>query len=205
MKLRLIFCSAVLCLSGLGCATGSSQEGEAGLTAPTNSYADLVEQWSDNDKAYEGITQSYGIGATLLTIDILEGQTYSTAQEYHWSADQFNSAKQKALDEARKGAKIFLSVYTEKLAHNKLDMKNSLWNVFLDVAGKRITPKSIKKISEEKLTLMKKYPYHNTWGIPYEVTFPIDTVILTDAAKASGARLVIAGPIGGVTLRFPKK
>lgn len=167
---------------------------------PKSSYTSVLNKWTDKDRAYTGMTAAFQIEATLMSQDLIEHQLYIDADQFHWTNEQFKEARQKALYDAQSEATVFISFYTEKDENNNLDKTNTDWNIFLDVGGKRVSPKSLKRLYTNRAVLLNKYPYHDAWSRAYEVKFVIPTL----SATASEARLIVAGPIGASHLKFPQ-
>lgn len=170
------------------------------VPTPRESYSDVLDKWTASERAYNGITADFQVTATLVSTDVLEHHIFRSAEELHWTADQFKEARQKALYGAQSETTFFIALYTEKDENNDLDKTKSSWNVFLDVGGRRVSPKSIQRLHENTILLVDKYPYYTVWSRPYLVRFPIGTA----EVMGSPAILTLAGPLGAAHLKFPK-
>ncbi|MDZ4677987.1 MAG: hypothetical protein SGI74_10840 [Oligoflexia bacterium] len=192
----------VLALSMIGCSTTNHEEtlNYKGIERPPGKYTTVLDRWTTGEKSYASMSAAYQVTATLQAMEVVEHQVFQDAQQYQWSAEQLREARQKALYEAQNETTVFVSLYTDKDDTNVLDKKDSVWNIFLDVSGQRVMPKSIKRVYENKVALAAKYPYHNIWSKPYIIKFPIGTV----AATSGAVGLTLAGPLGGSFLKFSK-
>jgi len=166
---------------------------------PQGTYDQALSRWTQNDKAYSGLSESYQVSSTLLSKEIVEQQVYMDAEEYHWTAEQFKDARQKALYDLTAKTTFFMAVYTEKDESNNLDKTNTIWNVFLNVNGHHYPTTSVKRIYDNREVLLRKYPYIQVWSRYYWVTFGVSTNEVT----AGSSELTIAGPLGGSHLHFP--
>ena len=91
-------------------------------------------------------------------------------------------------------------LYTAQDENNDLEKSKSVWNIFLDVEGKRLTPKSVKRVSENKDKLKDRYSYLNPWSKIYLITFPVPAGELTSRTST----LTLAGISGAAILKFPQ-
>jgi len=185
-----------------GCASSPSKNDQnfGDNPIPSGEYQASFDKWTNSEKAYRGGAQALQVTATLQSRDVIEQHVFIDAKRYHWSSDQYREARQKELYKNESATSFFLVLYTEKDENNNIDKPDSVWNIFLDVAGKRIAPSSIKRIYENKTILFDKYPYINVWSKNYTVEFPIPTSETTSAT----AVLTVAGALGAVHLDFPK-
>lgn len=171
-----------------------------GAPMPEGSYSSHLSKWTDSKKEYSGIVASYQVNATLLSPEIIRHQIFEQSSQAHLTSEKYAENLYKALDEAKKQTSIFVALYTEKDENNDLESKKTLWNIFLDVGGKRISPVSVKRLHENQLVMNARYPYVNSWVRNYLVVFPIST----DEAVSQNVEFVLAGPLGAARLKFPQ-
>ena len=164
--------------------------------APTD-YRSTIETWTRKDQGYLDFAQSFQAAATLLSRAVTEQQVNLNAENLSWTPEQKQEARQKALYDLQGQTTFLLSLYTDKDEDNNLDKKDSIWNLILEVNGKRIYPESIKRVYENRAVLLQKYPHINVWSRNYIVKFPIPT---DDASN--GAKFTVTGPIGNAHLDF---
>jgi len=195
------FLFLVVACFAVACATSAEKVEYQEAGAPTGSYSDVLEKWTSSEKEYRGASESFNVTSTILATDVVEQQVLMDAEQFHWTIAQYREARQKALYEAQSGTAVFVSFYTEKDESNDLDKSKTIWNIFMDSIGKRISPESIKKVYESKVVLSRKYPYHNVWNKAYLIKFPIATNIAT----GSDLKLTFAGPVGAATLKYPNQ
>lgn len=199
---RWVVLSAVA-IGALSCTTprhhGEISYGD--IPTPEGTYDAAVEKWSNVEKAYQGLDESFQVAATLLAENIVAHQVFIDAEDLHWTPEQYREARDKALGEGQTSTKFFVSLYTNRDESNNLDKSNSIWNIFIDVNGHRYTPTTVKRIYENSISTKRKYPYVQVWSRYYYVTFPVSTAEVTSGKCV----LTVAGPIGGTHLSFPKE
>jgi hypothetical protein len=194
---------AVLSLLILACSTaptdptGASPLEHQAQAAPSD-YKSVIERWTRHDQGYLDFAQSFQAAATLLSRAVTEKQVNLNAENLNWTPEQKQDARQRALYDLQGQTTFLLSLYTDKDEDNNLDKSNSIWNLILEVNGKRLYPQSIKRVYENRAVLLQKYPYINVWSRNYLVKFPINT----DEATSSGAQFIVTGPIGKADLKF---
>ncbi|MBK9294618.1 MAG: hypothetical protein IPM57_09255 [Oligoflexia bacterium] len=181
-----------------GCATSSDYE-IPNVARPAGSLRDAVDKWSQTEKVYAGVMTSFQVSATMLTTEVLEQHIYREAINARRSTAQYQEARSRALIETQNQTQFMVTLFTDKEADNDLDKGRTLWNVFLDINGKRISPKHTKRLHENKAVLKEKYPYLSSWGKHYLVSFPVRV----EEVQMLKSTLTIAGPLGAVYLPFP--
>ncbi len=192
-----IYLVSILLLTS--CATTNSYEIE-GVTAPEGNYNQVLDHWSSDAKVYSGVVSSFQVAATLLAPDVIHQQSYLEAKKIHRTAEQYTTADQAVMDETKNSTTFFVALYTDKDSNNDLDKQKSFWNVFLDVGGKRFTPKIVKRVFDNRIGLNDKYPYLNSWSRPYTIVFPLP---LSQTLEQQ-VTLTVASPLGAAYLKFPK-
>jgi hypothetical protein len=198
MKTALILSLLLLTSS---CALQQTVSDDLKQEEPSGDYKDILDKWTNSDKSYSGLKADFIVDATLRSRELIEHQIYRDAIRLAWTGEQFRDARQKALFEASTQTQFFVSLYTEVDDINNLDKTSSSWNIFLDVGGKRISPKQIKRVFDERDVVITNYPYHTVWARPYIITFPVSTSELMGAPVT----LTLAGPRGGIRLVYPRK
>ncbi len=194
--------SLLLFLLVAGCAAAPTQnsESEHKNTLAEIDYEGILKRWTTRDEAYQDYSQSYIVLATMISRELKERQINSEADHMHWTPSERQENLQKASYDLQTNTTFFVSLYTQNDVDNNLDKKDSIWNIFLDVNGKRVQPTSIKKIYENKAVLQTKYPYLDPWSKNYYVTFPVPADSVSDALP----QMTIAGPFGASHLKFAK-
>jgi hypothetical protein len=167
--------------------------------APQGDYDHILNHWTDKEKNYNAFSSTFQITATLVSTEIMEHQVYMMAQKSHWTSAQLTEEKQKQLSEAQNVTTCFFSFYTDRDENNNLDKKQTSWNIFLEAGGSRVSPSSIKRVTDGLDNVMQKYPYVTRWTKWYMVKFPISTSV----AISGPLTLTVAGPAGDAHLHFP--
>lgn len=194
---KIFLLAAALILSS--CAT-IPEYGFQNSPLPQGTYTSALDKWTSEAKAYKGVISTFQVTATLNAPEVLEHQIYIAAVKSHRTQEQYQEAWNASKAESQKQTTFFVALYADKDDNNDLDQTKSLWNIFLDAGGKRISPKSIKRVYENRDALLERYPYLNPWSRPYLVTFPVRAEDLVNAAPVT---LTLAGPVGAAYLKFP--
>ena len=190
-------CSSVPESEPKGAVTSGGSE-EAVKETPKN-YENILDRWTRNEKKYAGLENKFEITATLLATEVLNSQLAMDNQQYKWSQQDYAVKRNKQAADAENTTKVFASFFTPVEENNNLDKAASVWNVFLVTpSGEHIPAKSIKRVFGNMADLKLKYPYHNPWSKPYEMTFTAPTGRISE----TGAKLVITGPVGTAELKF---
>jgi hypothetical protein len=173
------------------------------ITTPTSgiggfSYEQTVSKWTQGDSAYDNLHASFRIKVTLLSRELVEKQLDLDKNLYKWTPEQFESEKQKALYDLQSQTTVLVSLYTQKDEDNTLDKSHTPWNMFLEINGKRYTANQVKRIYENRVVLINKYPYLDPWSRNYFVKFPLPT----DDTSAGASSFNLTGPLGAVELKF---
>jgi hypothetical protein len=197
---RNIFISFCVGLILSSCSTAPSEHTFPGAPIPEGSYSDALERWTDSKKVYSGIIAAFEVTATLNSLPIIEHQVYLDSVKSRSTTQEYTDARKKALDEARSQTTFFVMLYTDKDENNDLDKLKNFWNIFLDVDGKRLMPKSVKKVYENKARLQDRYSYLNPWGKSYIVTFAVPAGEITTRTST----LTMASTLGAAILKFPQ-
>lgn len=97
---------------------------------------------------------------------------------------------------------FFISVFTPERA--KADLTNeTLWNLSLEVSGKKHVPVAIKKINE-KVSWKAFFPAINPWTSEYFVVFDVQNFNPGDPTmvQKQTAQLKLSGVDSGITLKW---
>jgi hypothetical protein len=203
MKVR---CLLIASLFMTGCSTSSTSpdkiEAASTVAAETvgspSDYVSTVARWTQFEQGYDKFAQSFKVAGTVLSRELVDAQVRLDGENFNWSADQKEQNRQKALYDLQTQTTVLVSLYTAKDEDNNLDKSNSVWNLFLDVNGKRLVPQSVKRIFENRASLLQKYPHLEIWNKNYYVKFAVPT----DDATSSHAAFTIAGPLGSAHMKF---
>jgi hypothetical protein len=162
-------------------------------------YRQIIESNMRNEKVYDGFMNVMDVSAVELNHTVLEAQADHNARIYQWDPTQYATEKQKSLASLPQQTDFFVSFFVPDRKHDDLHKPNTKWKIFLDINGKRIEPKEIKRVKALLVELQEMYPHHSRWHTPYKITFPIPA---SDIEKM-GAKLTFTGPVGSLTLDFP--
>lgn len=167
-------------------------------SSSSHDYESVLDSWTRKGEDYNNFEASFQVTAVLLSRELTEEQIKLDATRFNWSDEETQTARQKALDELQKETTFMVSLYTGRDEDNNLDKSNPAWNLYLNVHGKRTTPQLVKRVYENRVGFMQKYPGSNVWTRNYYVKFPVPS----DDASAGGAELAISGPLGNAHLKY---
>lgn len=168
---------------------------------PAGNFTNVIDKWSRTEKVYSGVMTSFQVSATMHTTDVIEHHVYQEAVSTQRTTPQYQEMRSRALIDNQNQTQFMITFFTDKEADNDLDKKKTLWNLFLDVEGRRISPKQIKRVIENRAALKEKYPYLSHWGKQYLVSFPVKV----EEVQTRKSTLTLAGPLGAVYLQFPNE
>jgi hypothetical protein len=200
-KIGLLFIFAIAACSTAPSTDPSSLSGSSDAvknSQDTQDYKSVVSAWTKKDEAYNNFSASYQVTAILLSREVVEAQVRLDADRFKWSQDEIQTARQKALGDLQNETTFLLSLYTDKDEDNNLEKSNPAWNLFLDINGRRVPPQSVKRVYENRQSLIQKYPAINVWSRNYYVKFPVPS----DDASRGDTALNLAGPLGSAHLKF---
>jgi hypothetical protein len=179
------------------CAT--TEVTPTGLELMTAShYEGVVDTYTDRVETYNGLYNAVNLGGTILNTPVAMAQVDQNGRLYQWDQKKYNSARHETQDKLEKQTDIFLSFYTPEKKHDDLHKFDSVWKVFLDVNGKRFTPK-INKMKNQTVEIAALYTYHTRFSTPYMLTFPVSTKQIENQPS----KLILTGPAGSAQLEFP--
>lgn len=179
-------------------ACASSQKNNSGVeTISESQYKSQVESWSDKTKRYKGLHNTIEVGATLLSLPLLNNQLKYRAGLYQWDQTAYKEEEQKNLVQNSQRSQVFLSFYTPDRKMDDLSKNKSLWKIFLDVSGKRFEGK-VEKINLPTTEINTFYPYHSRFSTAYLITFPVS---LTEVSQGK-VELTLTSTLDSATLRL---
>lgn len=202
-------CALAVMLGNFGCSSSSQRQDEApasekvlpsAISDSDDDYQNILDRWTLSDKVYQGLQNRFQVTASVLSPELLMAQLKNQTRTYQWSAEEFTKKRDEVLKEAQVYTKVFLSFFTPVDEDNNLDKTKSIWNLVLVADGKRYSPTSVKRAFSPLSELKQKYPFHNPWSRPYEVTFPVSASVAIQKRLV----LVISGPVGNCEMPFIK-
>ncbi len=199
-KLRFLLSLAAWLTVCAACTTPENRYVIGDATVPMGDYTDIIQKWTSEAKVYSGIVSTFQVSSTMLSSEILNHQVFRDARTAHLTKDQYLDLRKKADDDSKTETSFFVALYTDKTETNDLNKPKTSWNIFLDVNGKRVMPKSIKLVFDKRDALLNRYPYLTPWSKQYMVTFPVKL----DDAMEKPVTLTLASTLGAAYLIFPQ-
>jgi hypothetical protein len=161
-------------------------------------YNRLLAKNTRKSNQYSGFYQTFQADATLLTTELVTAQLKERAHFQMWDQHQYQTEREKALQEASAYSKVFLRFFTPEHDYDDLAKPKTIWKVYLDFNGNRFEGK-VKKLSDKFVEVQTLYPNFDRFSTPYEVTFnvPMTTV------EAGACKVVLTSSLGSAEFSFP--
>lgn len=183
----------------LGCAHAPPPI-PGGVTPLTDlEYSELVRKNTSKTNQYSGFYQTFQADMTILTNEMKTASLRQQGYLLQWSESQFNTEREKVLQENSAYAKFFLRFYSPERDYDDLAKgEKSIWKVYLDARGQRFEGK-VRKMTEKFVELKTIYPFFDRFSTPYEITFNVPmTTIETGPCKVT-----LASTLGTAEFSFP--
>ncbi len=182
-----------------GCSVFSS----LGLNQPFQSkgeYNSAVSKATRKADIYNNLNTVMYIRATYLDKSFM--RSYEKRYYNYYMKHMDNLSKK-----VKKNTVFLVSVYTPRQSYNDLDLKRSIWMVYLtNNEGESIMPLSIKPSHQKKVFLKKFFPYVTDWSKQYIIKFPKyydkkeRKLFLNQGVKS--IKLIITGVNGKAVLKW---
>ena len=187
-----------------GCSTnpdrpdGILQPAETAAPNIPLSYEQKIEAFSAGETEYAGLYNTFAFKATLLNASIRDAIIGRETEFYQWDQARSSLERSKLLEKAATETQVYVSFFTPERHNDNLAETKSIWSIYLDVGGQRFNGKAVrtKQLIAE---LMAIFPYHNRWGTPYYLSFPVSTNVV----ETQPSKLTITGPLGTRSIEFP--
>jgi len=196
LKLSLFLCAAVVTT---GCSSISSKNVpgiSAELISDSDYYA-IVDQQTLRDERYDGLTNVLTLSATLLSTELSLAQVDHNARIYQYNESQYQNERGTIKSNLAKQTEMFVSLFVPDKKQDDLAKKNSMWRIFLDIAGQRYEAK-VTKIKTQAASLHDLYPEYNRWSTPYRLVFNVPTIM----CDTGHPKLIVTSPVTSSTLGF---
>jgi hypothetical protein len=192
----------VLGLTLFACAQKPVQQDEnSNVVQPTpaGEYAKLINKNTASTDQYSGFYQTFQADATILTSEVQAALIKQKAAFQQWDQRQFQTEREKMLQEAAAYAKYFLRFYAPERDYDDLHKPKTIWKVYLEYAGSRFEGK-IRKMNEKPVEIQMLFPYiKERFSTPYEVTFNVPMTTIEGGAS----KLILTSSLGSAEFKFP--
>jgi len=188
----------VLAVNLVSCSHGPAKS-ESGVGALTeNEYSRMVRRHTVKSNQYSGFYQTFQADLTILTSELQTEALKQRAQFLQWDQRQYQSEREKMLQEASAYSKFFLRFFSPDNEYDDLHKGKTIWRVYLDYGGTRFEGK-VRRMIEKYVELQNIYPHIDRFSTPYEITFnvPMSTI------ESGGAKVTLTSSLGSAEFIFP--
>ncbi|MCB0340694.1 MAG: hypothetical protein H6626_09015 [Pseudobdellovibrionaceae bacterium] len=166
--------------------------------ASSDTYEQTIRTHSQEVKRYQGFYNQYEVGATLMDTRVTSSILERMAEFKKWSPSKLQEEIDRAKGDSHSNTKLFLSLYTPERQHNDLDKSKSMWEIYMEVDGRRYEGRVKKKSDLNLFELKSLYPYHTRWSKGYEVVFGVPF----SAIEGHPIKVVLASSLGASEFKF---
>ena len=196
---------AVTAFIFLSCVLSCSSEPMKEVAPPSDNtsievkppYDRLIEHYSNGDVEYSGLYNNFEYKATIRNSVVRDALIQTQTQYYQWDHAKAATEREKTNIELASETQVFVSFYTPDRHNDNLADAKTIWQIYLDVGGRRYEGKA-KRVKSLLAELQTLYPYHSRWNSPYMVTFSIPT----SAIETQVSTFTITGPLGTRAVKF---
>ena len=190
-------CLALGILTLIACASTPTTDGKQ-FSLSKESYEKTIDSYSDEAQKYDGPYNLMVVSATILNTPVLEAQARRQATMFQWDQTKYQSELTKKFSQSQSQTEVFVSFFTPDRRSGDLMRSETLWKVILRVNNREYVGKA-KKLTLLPVEIASIYPKHEAWNAGYLITFdsPVPEV------DSQSSELLITGPIGSATLKFP--
>lgn len=193
---RIILIAALLGLAACASTRSSSDNVIQGLGE--HEYASLIKKHTTRTNQYSGFYQTFQADMTMLTTEVQSAALKQRGQFLQWDQRQFQSERDKMVQEAAAYSKFFLRFYSPEHDYDDLNKGKTIWKVYLDYNGSRFEGK-VKKLTEKYVELRTIYPYLDRFSTPYEVQFNVPMTTI----ESGDCKVVLTSSLGSAEFHFP--
>ncbi len=163
-------------------------------------YQRLISRHTASTDQYSGLYQTFQAHVTMLTTEVQSATLRQRASFLQWTQRDFQTEREKAVQEANAYAKFFMRFYSPEHEYDDLHKGKSIWKVFLEYKGNRFEGK-VTKVSQKFVELRSIFPYMDRFSTPYEITFnvPMTTIEQNDV------KVILTSSLGQAEFNFPAR
>lgn len=164
---------------------------------PESEYKKIMNEYTFNDKKYNGFYNTYDSTITIINSVITEALLQRDGYFMQWDSAKAQSEREKSLQKMSSNSEFVISMFTPQSEHNDLDKPNSMWKVVLESAGQRYEGK-ITKLKKNLVQIQNLFPYHSRFNKAYIVTFDIPMTRIENEKSV----IILTSSLGNSTFRF---
>ncbi|MBW1708935.1 MAG: hypothetical protein JRJ73_03515 [Deltaproteobacteria bacterium] len=162
-------------------------------------YREVLKRWTAKSQVYRGFETMYLVTGTYRSAAFRRAYVSKYARAYHLDSAAAKKMLTDDLGMAEENFEFILAVYAAEKDKVKLESRESLWRVYLEVEGlKRQHPVEIRNLKKERTRLKEFFPYITPWVEVYRIRFK--NVPLPESATS--IHLVQTGVLGTARLIF---
>lgn len=184
------------CMIFIGCAS-TNKANLTEIRPDSLSYSELVNAHTIHTQKYAGLSNTIDIHNTFLSADLRTAIIDKKNDLFQWDLQKKLKEQEINRNQLQKESVFFISLYTPEKQHGDLVNKKTLWNIFVDINGKRYEGK-VEKVKLPYNEIISLFPHHSRYSNPYWVSFPIPT------SEFAGRKFkfTMTGPVDAIAQDF---
>jgi len=162
-------------------------------------YTSLIATNTSKVNRYSGFYQTFQADMTILTTAVQTAELKQKAHFLLWDIKAYRTEREKMLQEASAYSKFFMRFYSPEDDYDDFSKGQSIWNIYLELDGRRIEGK-VKKLKSKYVELQTLYPHFDRFSTPYEITFNVPMTTLETRA----CKVILTSSLGSAEFQFPQ-
>ena len=161
-------------------------------------YSDIIRRATVKANQYAGLYQTFQADMTIETTEVQTAGLRQRGYFLQWDQKQYNTEREKILQEASAYAKYFLRFFSPEHEYDDLHKGKTIWRVYLEANGQRFEGK-VKKLTEKHVEVQTIYPHMDRLSTPDEITFnvPMGTI------EQAESKVTLTSSLGNAQYVFP--
>lgn len=181
-----------------GHVTNPAASASIGTILDEKSYAQLIAKNTRHDQRYDGFYNKFEVYATFLNSEVQAALLQKKTEALSWSAPRAQTEREKLFQENSNQTKFAISFFVPSVRLNDLHKKTSIWQLYLDVGGKRYEGK-VSRLAGKFEDIQSLFNYHTRWSIAYDVVFDVP---LSGVEGHGPVTFTLTSTQGAATLKF---
>ena len=118
----------------LGCSSNSVKPQSDGIVTGTSAedYGQLIAKNTAHTNQYSGLYQTFQADVTVLTSEVQTASLRQRAAFMQWDQKQFQTEREKMLQEDSAYAKFFLRFFSAEHDYDDLNKPKTIWKVYFE-------------------------------------------------------------------------
>jgi hypothetical protein len=190
----------LLCFAFLGCAHQVPTVANGVDALSPSDYAAVVGKYTVKTNQYSGFYQTFQADMTMLSTEMQIASLRQRANFMQWDQRQFNTEREKLVQESNVVAKFFMRFYSPEHDYDDLHKGKTIWKLYLDFNGQRFEGK-VRKLTDKFVELQTIYPHFDRFSTPYEITFNVPMATIENGPS----KVTLTSSLGTAEFSFPGK